>query len=93
MNSKNKIFKRVSQETLIPEEVIALCYKKEWEFIRNTIKDLPLKDENLKEDSFKELRTNFNLPGLGKLYTTYDKVSRLRRKIEILNKLKENKEG
>ena len=70
----------VSKELNIPKEVVDKAYKSYWEFIRETIKDLPLKDDNLSEEEFSNLRTNFNIPSLGKLVCTYDKVLRLKRK-------------
>ena len=70
----------VSKELNIPKEVVDKAYKSYWEFIRETIKDLPLKDDNLSEEEFSNLRTNFNIPSLGKLVCTYDKVLKLKRK-------------
>ena len=53
MNYK-PIFEKVSQETGIPEEVVSLAYRTFWKFIRETITELPLK-ENLTEEEFNEL--------------------------------------
>lgn len=69
----------VSKELNIPKEVVNRAYKSYWEFIRSTIKSLPLKDD-LSEKEFEELRTNFNIPSLGKLVCTYDKILKLKRK-------------
>lgn len=69
----------VSKELNIPKEVVNRAYKSYWEFIRSTIKSLPLKDD-LEEKEFEELRTNFNIPSLGKLVCTYDKFLKLKRK-------------
>lgn len=78
--SYKEIISIVSKELNIPKEVVDKAYKSYWEFIRETIKDLPLKDNNLSEEEFSNLRTNFNIPSLGKLICTYDKVLKLKRK-------------
>ena len=78
--SYKEIISIVSEELNIPKEVVDKAYKSYWKFIRETIKDLPLKDNNLSEEEFSNLRTNFNIPSLGKLICTYDKVLKLKRK-------------
>lgn len=50
----------------MPEKVVQDTYKAYWKFIRETIEKLPLKDVD--ENMFNTLRTNFNLPYIGKLY-------------------------
>ena len=45
----------------LEEEVVDTAYKSFFEFIRETISALPLK-EDLTEEQFKELKTNFNIP-------------------------------
>jgi hypothetical protein len=61
-------------------------------FIREKIEALPLK-ESLDESGFQELRTNFNLPSLGKLYTTFGRVSRIKKRFEYITGLKDKKDG
>ena len=73
----------------IPIEVVRAAYLSQWQFIRNTIEALPLKEE-LSEEEFNQLRTSFNLPSLGKIYTTRDKVQRTKRKIDYLRALLKN---
>lgn len=53
------------------EEVIDSVYG----FIRHTIKSIPMKDLSLEE--FNKTKKNFNIPGLGKLYTTEKKFKRI----------------
>ena len=45
------IIKQVSQENNLPEEVVTLAYKSYWKFIKDTIQELPLK-EDLSEEEF-----------------------------------------
>lgn len=81
------IFKQVSQETGIPEEVVSVAYRAFWRFIRETIVALPLK-EDLTEEEFNELRTNFNVPSLGKLVCTFDRYVGMKKRFKYLNELK-----
>ena len=83
-----EIVKRISQELDIPYEVVNFAYRSYWEFIRNTIKNLDLNSINTEEE-FNKLRTNFNVPSLGKLVCTYDKFCSIRRRKDYLKKLKE----
>ena len=66
--------RQVSMELGIPPEVVKLAYESYWKFIRETISSLPLM-EDLTEEGFSELRTNFNIPSIGKLNCTYRGIS------------------
>ena len=63
---------RLSRELGLSEETIVKTYKAYWQFVRQTITSLPLK-ENLTEEEFNKLQTNFNIPNLGKLACTYSR--------------------
>lgn len=82
----------LSQELNIPEEVVDTAYKSFFEFIRATIVALPLKDELSKED-FDRLRTNFNIPSIGKLHCTYERYRGMKDRIIYLKKLREEYEN
>nr|DAM02250.1 MAG TPA: hypothetical protein [Caudoviricetes sp.] len=81
-----EIYAKVASEMGIDPDVVKAAYLSQWQFIRNNIEILPLKGE-LSEEEFNKLRTNFNLPSLGKLYTTFDKVQKVRRRVEYLTEL------
>lgn len=81
-----EIYAKVALEMGIDPDVVKAAYLSQWQFIRNNIEILPLKGE-LSEEEFNKLRTNFNLPSLGKLYTTFDKVQKVRRRVEYLTEL------
>lgn len=83
----DEIFDKVSKELNIPKEVVELAYKSYWEFIRLKIKDLPLK-EDLSEEEFSKLKTNFNIPSLGKLSCTYDRMRRVKKSYNYVKNLK-----
>lgn len=82
----NEIYAKVAAEVGIPVEVVKEAYQSQWQFIRNTVEALPLKEE-LSEEEFNKLRTSFNIPSLGKLYTTRDKILKIRRRLEYLKVL------
>ena len=85
----DEIYAKVAADMGIPIELVRDAYLSQWQFIRNTIEALPLKEE-LSEEEFNQLRTSFNLPSLGKIYTTRDKVQRTKRKIDYLRALLKN---
>lgn len=91
----SEAIKQVSIELGLPPQVVKEAYESFWTFIRNSIKALPLK-EDLSKEEFDKLRTNFNVPSLGKLSCTYDRFIGIKKKLKYLNKLKDdynNKEG
>lgn len=83
--SYEEIIEQVSKELNIPKEVVDTAYKSYWNFIKNTIEALPLKDETITEEEFSKLRTNFNIPSLGKLNCTYVRLMGIK---ERYNKMK-----
>lgn len=86
---------QVSIELGLPPQVVKEAYESYWTFIRNNIKALPLK-EDLSKEEFDKLRTNFNVPSLGKLSCTYDRFIGIKKRLKYLNKLKDdynNKKG
>lgn len=80
---------KVSQELGLPTEVVDAAYKSFWKFIKQTIQDLPLK-EDLSEEEFAKLRTCFNIPSLGKLTCTFDRMVRMKERFNYIKNLKEN---
>lgn len=89
MNFK-EIVAKVSKEIDIPEDVVATAYRSYFQFIRTVITDLPLKND-ITEEEFNNLRTSFNLPSLGKLYTTYQDICNVKKRYEIIKKIKNDK--
>ena len=72
-----QLYKQVAEKMNIPVEVVEFAYKSYWKFIRKTIQELPLK-EDLSEEEFNKLRTNFNIVSLGKLSCNYDRYKRVK---------------
>lgn len=81
------IIGKVSKELDIPVEVVDLAYKSYWEFIKQTIQSLPLKDD-INEEEFSKLRTNFNIPSLGKLTCTYDRMMGVKKRLEYIKHIR-----
>lgn len=86
------IIGKVSQEMNIPLEVVDTAYKSYWKFIKQTIQSLPLKDD-ISEEEFAKLRTNFNIPSLGKLTCTFDRMMGVKKRFKYIKRLRENAES
>lgn len=83
-----EIISKVSEELGIEETIVKSTYDEFWHFIRESIKELPLKDD-ISEEQFNTLNTNFNIPSLGKLNCTYDRLVRVKKRYEYINKIKD----
>lgn len=84
------IIGKVSEEMNLPKGVVDKTYKAFWLFINQYIQSLPLK-ENLSEEDFAKLRTNFNIPSLGKLSCTYKRMIGMKKRFEIIKQIREKK--
>lgn len=85
--SYQEILKEVSIELNIPEEVVKEAYESYWLFIRQSIVALPLK-QDLSIDDFNKLKSNFNIPSLGKLSCTYDRMLGVKERFKYINKIR-----
>lgn len=85
-----EIFEQVAKDLNIPLNEVVKAYKSYWQFIRETIKPLPLKGD-LTEEEFSKLRTNFNIPSLGKMYCTYEGIMNMKKYFEHLKNLRDAK--
>lgn len=86
-----KAVSKLSEELRLSEEVVDEVFKSFYAFIRETISSLPLKEE-LTEEEFNKLRTNFNIPAIGKLHCTYDRYRGKKEQLKYIRKLKEKYE-
>lgn len=84
------IIGKVSQEMDIPLQVVDTAYKSYWKFIKQTIQSLPLKDD-ISEEEFAKLRTNFNIPSLGKLTCTFDRMMGVKKRFKYIRQIREKK--
>ncbi len=85
----SEAIKQVSTELGLPPKVVKEAYESLWTFIRNNIKALPLK-EDLSKKEFDKLRTNFNIPSIGKLSCTYDRMIGVKKRFEHIKKLRDD---
>ena len=86
-----EIIRKVAVDTKIPVEVVNKVYKSFWLFIRNSVNELPLKEE-LTETEFLNLKTNFNIPSLGKFACTYKRYLGVKNRFNYIKTLKDNEE-
>ena len=77
---------------MISVEVVDAAYKSYWEFIKQTIQSLPLNDD-ISEEDFTKLRTNFNIPSLGKLCITWDRLMGCKKRFKYIKRLREDAES
>lgn len=84
------IVTQIAQELNLPPEVVDAAYKSYWMFIKQTIQSLPLK-EDISEEEFTKLRTNFNIPSLGKLCLTWDRLVGVKKRFKYIKQLREKK--
>ena len=84
----SEIVSKVSEDTGITADIVDRIYKSFWLFVKDTIQNLPLKD-NLNEEDFNKLRTNFNIPSLGKLTCTYQRYIGVKERFRHIKKLRE----
>ena len=82
-----EIINKVSQELDIPSSTVEKTYKAFWRYIKDTIESLPLK-EDLTEEEFCKLQTNFNIPSLGKLSCTYPRYVNMKKMYNTAKKYK-----
>ena len=83
-----QIITDVANELQLPASIVKETYKAYWQFIRQSIQELPLK-EDLSEEEFNKLNTNFNIPSLGKLCCTVDKYKGVKKKFQYIKSLRE----
>lgn len=81
------IIGKVSEELNLPKEVVDKAYKSFWLFINQSIQSLPLK-ENLNEEDFAKLKTNYNIPSLGKLTCTYERMLGVKKRFNLIKQIR-----
>lgn len=84
------IISRVSKELNLPNELVEKTYSNYWKFIKDSIEQLPLKD-NLTQEEFGKLRTSINIPSLGKLNCTYERYLGIKARFKIITQIRNNK--
>jgi hypothetical protein len=85
--SYQNIITKVAEELGLPESLVNETYKSFWRYVRETIKELPLK-EDLSQEEFDKLQTNFNIPSIGKLSCTWNRYNGVKKQFEKFKELK-----
>ena len=88
--SYSDIIAKVSEELNLPKELVDRTYKAYWLSIKQHIQSLPLK-EDINEEDFTKLRTNFNIGSLGKLTCTYDRMLGVKKRFNFIKQIREKK--
>jgi|TARA_R110000744_G_scaffold377322_1_gene492205 hypothetical protein len=71
LSSDDKIkIEKISEEMSMPKEVVIKAIESQYEFIRKKTKELHF-DPNLTREEFDAMKTNFNIPCIGKLYASF----------------------
>lgn len=86
--SYSAIIDKVSKELNLPKELVDKTYKAYWLSIKKHIQSLPLK-KDINEEDFTKLKTSFNIPSLGKLCVTWDRLVGCKKRFEIIKKIRE----
>lgn len=82
------IIDKVSEELGLPRQLVDRTYKSYWRYIKNQIQELSLKD-NISEEEFNKLSTNFNIPSLGKLYVTWGRLIGVKKRYKLIKQIRE----
>ena len=83
-NYFNSTIKKIARKYSISPELVLLIYKSYWNFIKTTISGLPL--EEMTEADFEKTPTNFNIPYIGKLYTSHKKIIKYKNQLNYYRK-------
>ena len=73
----DEAIKQIAEEQGFDEHVVRRVYYSVFEFIKDTVIEMPLKEELLDKKEFEKLDRVFYIPGLGKVtipYTRYKKI-------------------
>lgn len=81
----NNILSQLEKDLGIPKDVIYKIYSSSWDFIKQTIKSIPIKEENF-EQYMKNNKVHFSIPYLGKLSCNYNKVKHVKNNINDKHK-------
>lgn len=78
-NSLNLALQQTSRKLSVNQKIVEAVYKSYWKFIKEHISSLSI--DTMSEEELASTITNFNIPYIGKLYVSYDKVQRYRNQL------------
>ena len=85
------IYKKVAESLDLSPSYVEKVYKSFWKYIKTSIEALPMK-ENLTDEEFSKLRTNFNILFLGKLYCNADRYRNIKNRYNRVEQYIKNKD-
>lgn len=71
--------KELAEKYNLDVNVIKKIIYSQYDFIQKKTKELEFKDE-LSREEFDKMKTNFNIPGIGKLYASYYLYNEIQKK-------------
>ena len=87
----DEIIQKVASDIKLSPDIVDKAYKAFWLYIRNSVQELPLKDD-ITETEFLNLKPNFNIPSLGKLCCTYTRYKGVKERFKYIKNLREKNE-
>lgn len=69
--------KQVAEDLGLEECVVRRAYYSMFEFIKDTVTEMPLKEEFLSKEDFEKLKKVFYLPGFGKVFISYGRYKKV----------------
>lgn len=88
--SLEKAYTLTAEELNIPYEEVKKVYRAYWWSIRDNIQSLQLM-EDITEDYLQSNYVSFNIPSLGKLYTSYERINGVKKRFKLLKNLRNDK--
>lgn len=86
-----KIINELSSELGLPVSVVLNTYKSFWKYIKSTINTLDFDTINSEQD-YNKSKINFNIPNLGKLGCSYDRMLRIKQQNKYKDEAKYKKD-
>lgn len=86
-----KIINELSLELGIPKMVILNTYKAYWRYIKDSISKIDFNQIN-SEQEYNKAKVNFNIPNLGKLGCTYNRLLRIKQQNKYKDEAKHKKD-
>lgn len=86
-----KIINQLSEELGLNKQVVLNIYKAYWRFIKETIEGINFDNIHSKED-YKRMKVHFNIPNIGKLCCSYDRMNSIKNQIKYIEDAKHKKD-
>lgn len=81
----------VAQELGIEPKQAVQAYRRYWLWVKDTVEEMPLASTS--EEDFPNIRSSINIPNLGKIHASYNRVQRINKSKQIINERTNNKKG